>query len=112
NAVKPEQRGPLLAHLLVTLGDPYGSIRLLSRRSALRLERALGLGLADALSGFDPQAPPARRNRTQLALLRSFAEHARGKLPPPPADVLLSSEFRLDIDAVGALLKRQAASAV
>jgi hypothetical protein len=107
-ALSMETRTALLGNLLVGFGDPYGAVRLTARRSALRLDRALNLGLSDVLLSFDVQADPARRGRDLLKILRQFETAAHQRQSTPPADLLVAKDFRLEIGKVRALLGLQA----
>jgi predicted CXXCH cytochrome family protein len=112
-AVAPRDRGFLLAHALVGLGDGYGAVRTLARRSALALDRTLGLGLGAALEAYDPEAPRARRDADLAALLAAFpAAAARARLPPPPPGSLVGDGYGLDLERVRALLGKQAGHAI
>jgi predicted CXXCH cytochrome family protein len=108
SAVAPGARGFLLANALVGLGDGYGAIRTLARRSALDLDRTLGLGLGGALRDYDPEAPRARRDPALEALVRRLADAAAGaRLPPPPPGALVGPGWQLDVAAIRALLGLQ-----
>ncbi len=111
-AIAPGQRGFVLAHALVGLGDGYGAIRMLARQSALALNGQLGLALDAQLRAFDAQAARPARDRDLAAILRQFETSARDHLPPPPTGTLLRSDYRLDIDRVRALLGLQASRAI
>jgi predicted CXXCH cytochrome family protein len=111
-AIVPQQRGFVLAHALVGLGDGYGAIRTLARQSALVLDGGLGLGLHDRLQAFDVQAPRAQRDRELSVLLRAFETTARTSLGPPPAGKLLRTDYALDLQQLRALLGQQAGHAI
>jgi predicted CXXCH cytochrome family protein len=106
-AVAPRDRGFVLASTLVGLGDGYGAIRTIARRSALELDRSLGLGLEDRLRAFDVQAARAERDPALAALVRAFEAGARGRLGMPPPGKLLTDDYRLDLAQIRALLERQ-----
>jgi hypothetical protein len=107
-AVPPGARGFALANTLVGLGDAYGAVRFLARRSALALDRSLGLGLASDLAAYDVQAGRDVRDPALQALLDRFAAAARERLPPPPENTLVTPDFQIDLDRVRPLLGRQA----
>jgi hypothetical protein len=107
-ALSKETRTALLGNLLVGFGDPYGAVRLTARRSALRLDQMLNLGLSDVLFSFDVQGEPARRNRELLHILRQFEVAARERARPPPANLLLANDFHLEIGRIRSLLDHQA----
>jgi hypothetical protein len=111
-AVAPAERGFLLGGALVGLGDAYGAIRTLARRSALSLDRDLGLGLEEALRAYDPQAPPQRRDRDLADLVRRFEAAARARLKPPPPGRLLGADYRFDFGGVRALIDRQSSAEI
>jgi hypothetical protein len=100
-------RGFALANALVGLGDAYGAVRLLARRSALRLDAALGLGLAGDLTAYDVQAGREVRDPALQALLRRFAAVARERLPPPPAGTFVGRDYLLDLERIRPLLGLQ-----
>jgi predicted CXXCH cytochrome family protein len=106
-AVPAGARGVALANTLVGLGDAYGAVRLLARRSALALDRSLGLGLADALAAYDVQAARDVRDPALQALLQQFASAARTRLPPPPDGLFVTHDWRLDLDGIRPLLGLQ-----
>ncbi|HMJ51892.1 MAG TPA: cytochrome c3 family protein [Polyangiaceae bacterium] len=111
-ALSKETRTALLGNLLVGFVDPYGAVRLTARRSALRLDQMLNLGLSDVFLSFDVQAEPARRNRDLLTILRQFETAARERARPPPAGLLVTNEFHLEIGRVRSLLDHQAERAI
>jgi predicted CXXCH cytochrome family protein len=111
-AVLPGARGFALANTLVGLGDAYGAVRFLARRSALALDRSLGLGLATELHAYDVQAGRDVRDPALRALLERFAAAARERLPPPPEDAFVTRDYRIDFDRVRPLLGRQADQAI
>jgi hypothetical protein len=97
-----------LANALVGLGDAYGAVRFLARRSALQLDRSLGLGLAGDLAAYDVQADRDVRDPALQALLRRFADGARDRLPPPPEGAFVTPDYRLELDRIRPLLGLQA----
>jgi hypothetical protein len=101
----------LLGNALVGLGDGYGSIRLLARASALRLDATLGLGLGERLAAYDVQAPRPERDPALREILRAF-ETAAPRLGPAPAGMFLHPDYRLDLQAVRGLLALQADRAI
>jgi predicted CXXCH cytochrome family protein len=103
-----ETRASLLGNLLVGLGDSYGSMRFTARRAALRLDVVLGLGLEPALSAFDVQGEPRRRNAELEQLLTQFATNARERLDSPPNTLLVGQDYRLQTQHIRSLLNRQA----
>jgi hypothetical protein len=107
-AVPPGGRGFALANVLVGLGDAYGAVRFLARRSALALDRSLGLGLASEIAAYDVQAGRDVRDPDLSALLERFAAAARERLPPPPAGAFVRSDYHLDLDRIRPLLGQQA----
>ena len=112
-AVPPGARGFVLANTLVGLGDAYGAVRFLARRSALSLDRALGLGLASDLAAYDVQAGRDVRDPALQALLQRFAAAAaRARLPPPPDGAFVTPDYRIDLDRVRPLLGRQASNVI
>ena len=111
-ALSEETRTALLGNLLVGFGDPYGAVRLTARRSALRLDQMLNLGLSEVLLSFDVQAEPTRRNRDLSNIRRKFETAARERKSPPPADLLVTKDFHLDIGRVRPLLDLQAEHAI
>lgn len=102
-------RAALLANLMVGLVDPYGAMRWTARGSAQKLERSLNLGLSEALSAFDVQAEASQRNGAARGLLQKLRARAHGQWPDAPADLLVTPDFRLQRDVIGALIERQAA---
>ncbi|HEY7374254.1 MAG TPA: cytochrome c3 family protein, partial [Polyangia bacterium] len=100
-------RGFALANALVGLGDAYGAVRLLARRSALRLDAALGLGLAGDLAAYDVQAGRDVRDPALQALLQRFGAAARARLPPPPAGTFVGRDYQLELDRIRPLLGLQ-----
>ena len=111
-AVPRGRLGGVFANVLVGLGDGYGAVRLLARASAIRLDRALDLGLGDQLRGYDVQGARPERNRALAAILRDFQAAAPTKLGPPPPGFFLTPEYRLDLDAIRGLLALQADRAI
>jgi hypothetical protein len=104
--------GGVFANTLVGLGDGYGAVRMLARASAIRLDAALGLGLGDDLRGYDVQAARPDRDRALQAILHAFTQAAPAKLGPPPPGMFVTSDYRLDLDAVRGLLALQADRAI
>jgi hypothetical protein len=100
-------RGAALANTLVGLGDSYGAVRLLARRSALALDRSLRLGLGDDLTAYDVQAGRDVRDPALQALLPRFAAAARAQLPAPPAGAFVTPDWQLDLARVRPLLGLQ-----
>jgi predicted CXXCH cytochrome family protein len=105
--VPPAARGFALANALVGLGDAYGAVRFLARRSALQLDRSLGLGLAGDLAAYDVQAGRDVRDPALQALLQRFAAAARERLPPPPDGLFVTRDYRLELDRIRPLLGLQ-----
>jgi predicted CXXCH cytochrome family protein len=112
SAVPQRERGFLLAHNLVTLGDGYGAVRHLARRSALELDRTLGARLASRLFAFDVQGARERRDEALLALLAELRTNAPTRLRPPPPGVFVSNDYELDLERVRNLLSLQAAHVI
>jgi hypothetical protein len=112
DAVPARERGFLLANALVTLGDGYGAVRHLARRSAIELDRSLGLRLYPRLQAFDTQAPREQRDQALTELLLALQTNARGRLPPPPGATFVSNDYQLDLERVRALLGLQAAQTI
>jgi len=100
-------RGFALANTLVGLGDAYGAVRFLARRSALQLDRSLGLGLQGDLAAYDVQAGRDVRDPALQALLQRFAAAARANLPPPPEGLFVTRDWQLDLDRIRPLLGSQ-----
>jgi hypothetical protein len=100
-------RGFALANALVGLGDAYGAVRFLARRSARQLDRSLSLGLDEDLAAYDVQAGRDVRDPALQALLQRFTAAARERLPPPPDGTFVSRDYRLDIDRIRPLLGLQ-----
>lgn len=111
-AVPPRERGFLLANALVTFGDGYGAVRHLVRLSAIELDRTLQTRLAYGLRAYDTQASREKRDQALLELLTSLQTNAQGRLPPPPAGVFVSNDYRLDLEQIRALLNLQAAQVI
>jgi len=111
--VPPAARGFALANTLVGLGDAYGAVRFLARRSALSLDRSLGLGLGDDIAAYDVQAGRAARDPALRALLQRFAAAARARgLPPPPEGAFVTPEFAIDLERLRPLLGLQASHVI
>jgi len=106
-ALSEPGRPALLANVLVALGDPYGSVRLLARRTARALDQQLSLGLGDALTAVDVQGEPRERTRALGELLKQLSVAASGRVAEPPVGMLVGRDFRLEADTVRALLDRQ-----
>jgi hypothetical protein len=102
----------LLANTLVTLGDGYGAVRLIARRAAIELDRAVGTRLAYDLRAFDVQAPRERRDQALAEILLALEKNAKGRLPAPPAATFVSADYQLDLERIRALLGLQAASTI
>jgi hypothetical protein len=107
SALAPRDQGFALAHLVIALGDGYPSVRTLARRSLRALDQRLDLGLTAEIEAFDVFAPPAERRERLLALLEGARAVSRAKFAPPAAELLLSSDFELDLTRVRALLDLQ-----
>ena len=105
--VPPAARGFALANALVGLGDAYGSVRFLARRSALQLDRSLGLGIGADLAAFDVHAGRDVRDPALQPLLRRFTDAARARLPPPPDGLFVAPDWRLQLDRIRPLLGLQ-----
>ncbi len=93
-ACRRARAGSCSPNALVGLGDAYGAVRFLARRSALALDRSLGLGLERELAAYDVQAGRDVRDPALQALLQRFAAAARERLPPPPGDAFVSRDYR------------------
>ncbi len=79
SAVPAGARGFALANTLVGLGDAYGAVRFLARRSALALDRSLWASAsASDLAAYDVQAGRDVRDPALQALLQRFAAAAHG----------------------------------
>jgi hypothetical protein len=100
-------RGFALANALVGLGDAYGAVRFLARRSAIALDRSLDLGIAPDLATYDVQAARDVRDPALQALLQRFAAAARDRLPPPATGLLVKPDWQLDLDRLRPLLGSQ-----
>jgi hypothetical protein len=105
--VPPGARGFALANSLVGLGDAYGAVRFLARRSALQLDRSLGLGLAGDIAAYDVHAGRDVRDPALQALLQKFGATARERLPPPPEGLFVTRDYRLELDRIRPLLGLQ-----
>jgi len=106
-AAPPAARGFALANALVGLGDAYGAVRFLARRSALALDHQLALGLEQDIAAYDVQAGRDVRDPALQALLGRFAAAARERLPPPRPGLLVNPDWRLDFDRLRPLLGSQ-----
>jgi len=100
-------RGFALANTLVGLGDAYGAVRFLARRSALQLDRSLGLGLQRDLAAYEVHAGRDVRDPALQALLQRFVAAAREHLPPPPDGLFVGRDWQLDLDRIRPLLGSQ-----
>ena len=100
-------RGFALANALVGLGDAYGAVRFLARRSAISLDRSLNLGIERDLAAYDVQAGRDVRDPALQALLQRFAAAARDRLPPPPEACSSNRDWQLDLDRIRPLLGSQ-----
>jgi hypothetical protein len=111
SAVPAAARGFMLANALVGLGDGYGAVRFLARRSARalakELDRSLEPGISDDLTAYDVQAARAARDPALQALLQRFAAAAHARLPPPPAGAFVTRDYHLQIDRIRPLLGLQ-----
>ena len=107
SAVPPGARGFMLANALVGLGDAYGAVRVLARRSALDLDRSLGLGLANDLAAFDVHGGRDVRDPALPVLLQRFGAAARERLPPPPDGLFVGRDYRLELERIRPLLGLQ-----
>jgi len=105
--VPPTARGFALANAMVGLGDAYGAVRFLARRSALALDASLGLGLAEEIAAYDVQAARDVRDPALQALLQRFAASARLRLPPPPEGLFVGRDWQLDLERIRPLLGLQ-----
>jgi hypothetical protein len=99
--------GFALANALVGLGDAYGAVRFLARRSAMALDRSLNLGMARDLAAYDVQAGREVRDPALQALLQRFAAAARDRLPAPPGGLLVKPDWQVDLDRIRPLLGSQ-----
>ena len=102
----------MLANTLVGLGDAYGAVRFLARRSARALDQSLGLGIGDDLGAYDVQATRAVRDPALQALLHRFAAAAHAHLPPPPEGTFVTPDYHLEIDRIRPLLGLQASHVI
>jgi hypothetical protein len=107
SAPPPAVRGFALANALVGLGDSYGAVRFLARRSALQLDDALGLGLRGDLAAYDVQAGREVRDPALQGLLQRFTAAAHARLPPPPSGAFVGLDYRLALDRIRPLLGLQ-----
>lgn len=109
-----DDRGRLVAlgNALVGLGDNYGAVRLIARRSALRLDARLSLGLRDSLLAFDVQGAPDERRADLLAVVDLFSSRARARFPSPEPGLLLGPDWTLDRGLLGRLLSLQSKTAI
>jgi hypothetical protein len=106
-AVGPAARGAALANALVGMGDAYGAVRFLARRSALSLDRSLGLGLQGEIADYDVHAGRDVRDPALRALLQRAAAAARERLPPPPDGLFVGRDYGVDLDRIRPLLGLQ-----
>jgi hypothetical protein len=111
-AVRPRERGFLLANSLVALVDGYGAVRLIARRSAIELDRAADARLANELRAFDVQGSREQRNDALKGIFRALEENAEGRLPAPPDSSFVSAEYRLDLERIRDLVNLQAANVI
>jgi len=100
-------RGFALANAMVGLGDAYGAVRFLARRSALALDQSLKLGIGGDLAAYDVQAGRDVRDPALQALLQRFAVAARERLAPPPAGLFVKPDWQLDLERIRPLLGSQ-----
>ncbi len=107
SAVPPGARGFALANLLVGLGDPYGAVRFLARRSARALDLSLELGIDGDLAAYDVQATRDVRDPALRALLQRFADAAHARLPPPPDGSFVARDYHLELERIRPLLGLQ-----
>ncbi len=107
SAVPVDARGFMLANALVGLGDGYGAVRFLARRSARELDHAFGLGIDADLAAYDVQAARAVRDPALQALLQRFAATAGAHLRPPPDGAFVARDYHLQIDRIRPLLGLQ-----
>ena len=77
-------RGFALANALVGLGDAYGAVRFLARRSALALDRSLDLGIERDLAAYDVQAGRGR-SRSGAAGVAAAVRRCRARSPAAAA---------------------------
>ena len=112
SALPAAARGFALANTLVGLGDAYGAVRFLARRSARALDQSLGLGIGDDLGAYDVQATRAVRDPALQALLQRFAAAAHAHLPPPPEGTFVTPDYHLEIDRIRPLLGLQASHVI
>ncbi len=89
------------------LGDAYGAVRFLARRSAISLDRSLNLGIERDLAAYDVQAERDVRDPALQVLLQRFAAAAHDRLPPPPGGLFVKPNWQLDLDRIRPLLGSQ-----
>jgi len=82
-------------------------VRVLARRSALDLDRSLGLGLANDLAAFDVHGGRDVRDPALPVLLQRFGAAARERLPPPPDGLFVGRDYRLELERIRPLLGLQ-----
>ena len=106
-AVPPGARGFALANTLVGLGDAYGAVRFLARRSALALDRSLGLGLGAT-------SPPTTCRPGATSAIRRCRRCCSGSPPPRasacrrrPTACSSRRDYRLELDRIRPLLGLQ-----
>ncbi len=100
SAVASEDNAFLRAHLALTLGDGYPSIRWIAQRSLSALEREHPIGLDAALLKIDHMSGEDDRRSAVLGMLKLVALRSREKLKAPFAGSLLRDDFTLDLEAI------------
>lgn len=111
-AIHPEDRGFALAHALIGMGDAYGSIRYLARRTALRLDQSLGLDLKHELLDFHPHASRTVRDKKLMSLIKEFQAVASKRLEAPPPGLLLNDDYDFERQSMRQLLSLQQNQAI
>ncbi len=111
--IRPQADAAVRAHLAITMGDGYPSVRWLAQRSLQAIEARAPIGVANRLAAIDHTAGPEARRTAVFGLLDAIAARAAsGRLPPPAPDLLAGADFRLDLEAVIRLTDLQAKSPI
>jgi hypothetical protein len=108
----PHDKAFLRAHLAVTMGDGYPSIRWLAQNSLAALERELPLDLGGAIAAIDHTSSADERRADVLGLIRLVAASSRSKLHPPRSGQLLRPDFTPELETIIQLTNQQAARSI
>ena len=111
-ALAPRDKGFVRVLLAVTLGDAYPSVRWLAQRSLEALERELPLGIGAQLARIDHTVGQEQRRRDVIACLESLAKLAPGRLAAPAPGLLVTPEFRAELEALITLMNHQEKRAI